>query len=281
MFGLGRPNPGLQATTSAAAAVKEAAPIDEEEGGDPAHVTAGLEVFLDADDPASYSGSGTTWTDLAGGDDDFIRQSGDPAFVSASPSYFDSNTTGNKFQRSQVGADWFNNIHQGTGSLTWEFWMKSNPETNWAGTVSSFSYLINSTTTGSQTGALLNFHESTKLRFGIISADSGFPTNVSVSNISSGSLIRQLGVSVAISSGSWTGNFFVDGAFIDSQFNNTFVTKAGNATNPVTLLAPGFTTGSDHTVDARFYLARFYSSALTEADILQNFDANKAQFGRS
>ena len=246
------------------------------------HVTDGLAVYLDADDPASYPGSGTTWTDLAGGDDDFIRQSGDPAFVSASPSYFDSNTAANKFQRAIAGADWFNNIHQGTGSLTWEFWLKSDSGTDWDSVESTgTSYLINTTTTSSQTGALLNFQSTSKLRFGIISAGAGFPNNISSSNISSGALIRQIGVTVAISSGSWTGNFFVDGAFIDSQFNNTFNTKTGNASQPVTLLSAGFTTGSDHTVDARFYLARFYSSALSEADVLQNFDANKAQFGRA
>lgn len=253
--------------------------IAEEAG--PTHVTEGLAVYLDADDPASYPGSGTTWTDLAGGDDDFIRQSSNPAFVSASPSYFDSNTTGGKFQRPIAGADWFNNVHQGTGSLTWEFWLKSNPGNNWAGTVSTAGYLINSTTTGSQTGALLNFQNSTKLRFGIILAGSSFPNNTSASTIPSGAEIRQVGVTVAVSGGSYTGNFFVDGAFIDSQFSGSFTPKAGNASQPVTLLATGFTTGADHTVDARFYLARFYSTALLEADILQNFDANKEQFGRS
>ncbi len=248
----------------------------------PTHVTDGLEVFLDADDTDSYPGSGTTWTDLAGGDDNFIRQSSNPPFVSATPSYFNSSVAANKFQRSQVGADWFNNIHQGTGSLTWEFWLKSNSGSDWDSTESSgFAYIINSTTAGSQTGALLNFHTSTKLRFGIISANDGFANNISASNISSGSLIRQIGVTVAISSGSYTGNFFVDGAFIDSEFNNTFNTVGGDASQPVTLLSAGFTTGSDHTVDAQLYLVRVYSSALSEADILQNFDANKAQFDRS
>jgi hypothetical protein len=39
-------------------------------GGEPSIVTTGLVLYLDAGNPASYPGSGTTWTDLSGNGND-------------------------------------------------------------------------------------------------------------------------------------------------------------------------------------------------------------------
>ena len=51
-------------------------------------VTSGLTMWLDAGNPASYSGSGTTWTDLSGnGNDQTLINA--PTYVAGPPSYFD------------------------------------------------------------------------------------------------------------------------------------------------------------------------------------------------
>ena len=56
--------------------------------GGPNIVTNGLQLYLDAGNASSYSGSGTTWTDLSGQNKNFVW-SGTPSFVSAgSLSYF-------------------------------------------------------------------------------------------------------------------------------------------------------------------------------------------------
>ena len=50
-------------------------------------VTTGLSMWLDANDPASYPGSGATWTDLSGNGADQTLV-GSPAYTLGSPSYF-------------------------------------------------------------------------------------------------------------------------------------------------------------------------------------------------
>jgi len=53
-------------------------------------VTAGLTMWLDANDPASYPGSGTTWSDLSGnGADQALVNS--PTYTLGTPSYFSFN----------------------------------------------------------------------------------------------------------------------------------------------------------------------------------------------
>lgn len=53
---------------------------------------SGLSMWLDANDPASYPGSGTTWTDLTGNGNDQTLVNA-PAYTSGSPSYFSFNGT--------------------------------------------------------------------------------------------------------------------------------------------------------------------------------------------
>lgn len=55
-------------------------------------VTSNLVLNLDPDDSASYSGSGTTWTDLAGTAQN-ITLVGSPTYTSGTPSYFTFNGT--------------------------------------------------------------------------------------------------------------------------------------------------------------------------------------------
>ena len=50
-------------------------------------VTAGLTMWLDANNPASYSGSGATWADLSGNGADQTLV-GAPTYTAGSPSYF-------------------------------------------------------------------------------------------------------------------------------------------------------------------------------------------------
>ena len=53
-------------------------------------VTNGLTMWLDANNPASYSGSGTTWTDLSGNGADQTLV-GNPTYTAGTPSYFSFN----------------------------------------------------------------------------------------------------------------------------------------------------------------------------------------------
>ena len=51
-------------------------------------VTSGLSMWLDASNPASYSGSGTTWADISGnGNDQTLVNS--PTYTAGTPGYFE------------------------------------------------------------------------------------------------------------------------------------------------------------------------------------------------
>ena len=50
-------------------------------------VTDGLTLRLDASNPASYPGSGTTWIDIAGTEEN-ITLEGSPTYTATSPAYF-------------------------------------------------------------------------------------------------------------------------------------------------------------------------------------------------
>ena len=55
-------------------------------------VTDGLTMWLDAGNPASYSGSGTTWYDLSGTGSNIALVNA-PTWTAGTPSYFSFNGT--------------------------------------------------------------------------------------------------------------------------------------------------------------------------------------------
>jgi hypothetical protein len=64
----------------------------------PAIVTSGLILNLDASNPSSYSGSGTTWTDLTGNGNNMTMSGTVPFAGSGQTKYFSYNGTANFFQ---------------------------------------------------------------------------------------------------------------------------------------------------------------------------------------
>lgn len=59
--------------------------------------TTGLQLFLDASDTSSYSGTGSTWSDLSGNNNDFTGINMNSADWSSSGGYFSFNGTDEKF----------------------------------------------------------------------------------------------------------------------------------------------------------------------------------------
>jgi hypothetical protein len=58
-------------------------------------VTSGLQLYLDANNPASYPGTGTTWFDLSGQSNDVVMQnSGSISYTSSGGGYFSTGATG-------------------------------------------------------------------------------------------------------------------------------------------------------------------------------------------
>jgi len=86
----------------------------------PSIVTSGLVLYLDAGNPASYPGSGTTWTDLSG--------QGNNAAASGSPTYVATNGGGFNFDSNLDYFDTTPNLRESYAStgLTAAAWVKAD-----------------------------------------------------------------------------------------------------------------------------------------------------------
>lgn len=87
-------------------------------------ITSGLTLNIDASQSASYGGSGTTWTDIAGVKDN-ITLTGSPTFTSGNPAYFTFNGS------SQYGTGSATNILPTTAytKSVW-FYVNANADNN-------------------------------------------------------------------------------------------------------------------------------------------------------
>jgi hypothetical protein len=88
-------------------------------------VRTGLVLNLDAGEPSSYSGSGTTWTDLSGGGNNGTLVNG-VGYTSSNGGalVFDGSNDYVTLSSSQIA--------RGTGAFTWNFWAKLNDLTNFS-----------------------------------------------------------------------------------------------------------------------------------------------------
>jgi len=82
-------------------------------------VSTGLQLYLDADNSASYAGTGTTWYDLSGNGNDVVMQnSGDISYTAAGGGYFSTGATG-YFNRTSA-----TNIPTGATPYTVSAWVQ-------------------------------------------------------------------------------------------------------------------------------------------------------------
>ena len=120
-------------------------------------VSSGLQLYLDAAVPASYSGSGTTWYDLSGQNNNVVMQnSGNISYTSSGGGYFTLSSNGYFNKATTTG------IPIGTSAYTMSVWVQW-PTGTWptfGGMIGiGNSIIINQTnqfrTTG--TNALINY----------------------------------------------------------------------------------------------------------------------------
>lgn len=89
-------------------------------------VVSGLQLYLDANNPASYPGTGTTWYDLSGNSNDVeMQNSGDISYTSSGGGYFSTGSTGYFSKTSGT------NIPTGSTSYTVSAWVQF--PTGWPG----------------------------------------------------------------------------------------------------------------------------------------------------
>lgn len=84
-------------------------------------VTSGLQLYLDAASPISYSGSGTTWTDLSGNSNNVVMQnSGSISFTRSGGSYFTLTSNGYFSKATTTG------VPTGSSPYTFSVWIQKD-----------------------------------------------------------------------------------------------------------------------------------------------------------
>lgn len=214
-------------------------------------VTNGLSMWLDANNPASYSGSGATWTDLTGnGNDQTLINS--PTYVAGSPSYFDFDgftqySTGSTpvvginqytkmvwFQFNTTGAD--NNLV--SSNAGGHFMYGANSSTLWAGNANNPPF-----SGGGAFGSTAS-----------LSAGTWYCATVVFSN-------PQI-------------YLYING--VQDAFDPTYTGSArgGDGSTNLACFAPG-----GNLLNGKIAEVYCYVSALSATQVLQNYNATKSRYG--
>jgi len=219
-------------------------------------VTDNLVVNLDAAQSASYDGSGTTWFDISGNNNDatFV---GSPNYQTGFGGYF--NLDGSN--------DYFEGVHNSQTDLSSSaatievvFRIDSNPG-DW---VSIFGKVAS----GSNRSYSLWYNVSSDVflwqRYNGDDVGASFDPNIS---------LNQWYHLVGVSDGS-DHRIYLNGQLRDTDFSSS---QFDTNTDPYRVGYDGNNVHTEHHGDVA--LARMYSDALTDAEVLQNFDATKDRYG--
>ena len=210
-------------------------------------VTSGLTLHLDAANTTSYSGSGSTWTDLAGTADN-ITLVGSPTFTSGTPSYFTFNGS------SQYGTGSGTNVVPST-TYTKSVWFYLN------------GYGDNNLVSSATGGHFMFMASTNKLycghaNWGVYTA---FPSSANLS------LSTWYNATLTFST--------TDGMklYINGSLDNTYTAnKTARGGNGSTNIA---TFGGGNLLNGRISHVLCYDRELTSSEVTQNFDAIKSRYG--
>jgi hypothetical protein len=214
----------------------------------PQPVLTGLQIWVDATNPTSYSGTGSTWTDLSGNS----RNMSVSATFNASPGYFEFRNTA---QTNNANVSF---TRPTTASFeVWVRWISSAADP-------AFSRL-----TSYGTGD--NFEQSIRAsgRYAYFrSSGGGWDDNAANPSFTTNTWAQVL---VTYTSG---GSFkmYKNGTLVRTTTHNLI---AGGSTF---FVGNRYTTPSEG-VNADISIVRVYNAELTDAQVLQNYNADKSKFG--
>lgn len=222
----------------------------------PQIITSGLICYLDAFNKKSYSGSGTSWFDLSGNNNNFTS-TGSPSFVSNYFSIPDSNSV-------YFSSNTPTNFRQGTSSFTISNWVYQN-DTNANVFVESrgdnlIGYIF-----------VANYPSSGKLAI-FINASGGQSIYATTRSDLPVNTIQN--IVVAVNRPGRTAKFYVNGSLWET-ISNVQTSTISPATGD--LYRIGFDKGGS-TSNYRLYTHMHYNKELSASEILKNFNALRARF---
>jgi len=213
-------------------------------------VVDGLVLALDAADRNSYPGSGTTWTDLSGTSHNFIKNAGtyiDSPIKCFSGGFF---TATNFFGDDFTIQAWINTTNVGNNNNHYGYMQIISAET--LGNNNDFGFGVNL---------------SAKLGFG------AGPNDVTVATIASVNTGKW--VNVAVTRTKSTGGIRL---YVNGELDRTGTSNAGNTLNAATNVIIGGGADQSKTWIGLMSAVSTYNTVLSDANILQNYNAQKSRF---
>ena len=210
-------------------------------------VTDSLTLQLDASNPTSYPGSGTTWIDLAGTQQN-ITLINTPTFTSGTPSYFTFN--GSNQRGSGTG------VVLSSTTYTKSVWFYLN------------SYVDNNIVSSDVGGHYMFFQGGNKMYNGHTNW-AGFPSNYP----STATFSLSTWYNVALTFNTTDGMKLYINGNLDSSYTTIKTAFTGNGSTDIASYANG------NLLNGRIGKVYCYNRALTAPEVLQNYNSDKAHFG--
>lgn len=210
-------------------------------------VTDNLTLQLDASNPTSYPGSGTTWIDLAGTQQN-ITLVNTPVFTSGTPSYFTFN--GSNQRGSGTG------VVLSSTTYTKSVWFYLNAYTD-------------NNVVSSDTGGHYMFFQGGNKMYNGHSNWAGFPSNYP----STATFSLSTWYNVALTFNTTDGMKLYINGNLDSSYTAIKTAFTGDGSTNIAAY------GAGNLLNGRIAKVYCYTKTLSAAEVLQNYNADKAQFG--
>lgn len=240
----------------------------------PQIATNGLVLALDAGNPKSYPGSGTTWTDLSG--------RGNNGTLTNGPTYSSSN--GGSLILDGTN-DYISNINpnlseaQVEGNLTYEYWLHPTQSiyASFTQSTTGTDYFSPGTSQGLANQTEYKYNNQTFAAFQFCFGTNGFVAGAHNNGYAPPFLVdyqSYSGIShLVVIKNVYGCSYYVNGVF-----------KKTSTQSKILGVVPDLVTSNDTQYFGRFfkgnvYSYKLYNRALTAAEIQQNFNATRSRYG--
>lgn len=214
----------------------------------PRIVTNGLVLALDAADRNSYPGSGATWTDLSGNNNNFTL-SNSPTFSTANGGRFAFNGTNQDATLSSL------NLQQ---NFTLDGWFNPN-------VLNTFVMFGQGTTVANQ-GLHIWYVSDTSIRFGMYGNDTDFTVSTSIGNWYNMVFTYN------------NSNPFTKQMYLNGVVQSGTGASAAYAGSGAFRLGATYSTGGNYG-NGSYAGMKMYNRILSATEVRQNYDATKSRFG--
>jgi hypothetical protein len=224
--------------------------------------TDGLVLHLDAGNKNSYSGSGTTWTDLSGNANTGTLTNG-PTFNSTFGGNIVFDSIDDFVSVGNIGS---------FSTFTVEIWFKSDSVSNYRNPIDCNWLVFNGGASGySNIGPRLEQNSSGTLGW-VVGDSSGGYTGIDVVSSGLNSTLRHCAVITKTGTSSFLS--YYNGTNVSSLTFSGWIGTMSNVN-----IGKGFSASSERWFSGNVPVVRIYNRALSSSEIKQNYNIQKSRFG--